>query len=80
VIFPVSWVIGALPISVGGLGVLEGTIIGLFVLLAGEQWRAEVEILAGCQRVMFLLASLPGIVIHIVGAHLPAERTGDCGL
>ncbi len=77
VIFPISWVIGALPISVGGLGVLEGTIIGLFVLLAGEQWRGQAEILAGCQRVMFLLGSLPGIVIHIMGAHLPAEQEGD---
>ncbi len=80
VIFPIGWVIGALPISVGGLGVLEGTIIGLVVLLAGEQWRAQAEILAGCQRVMFLLASLPGIVIHIMGAHLPAEQEGDCRL
>jgi len=78
VIFPIGWVIGALPISVGGLGVVEATIIGLFVLLAGEQWRDQAGILAGCQRAMFLLASLPGIVIHIMGAHLPAEQEGDC--
>ncbi len=77
VIFPISWVIGALPISVGGLGVVEATIIVLFVSLAGEQWRHEVGILALCQRVMFLLASLPGIVIHIMGAHLPPERAAD---
>ena len=77
VIFPIGWVIGALPISVGGLGVVEATIIILFVSLAGEQWRHEVGILALCQRVMFLLASLPGIAIHIMGAHLPAGHEGE---
>ncbi len=79
VFFPISWVLGALPISPAGAGVLEGGIVFLFTRVPGVTVE-QALVLALCQRAMFLLASLPGIVIHIMGAHLPAEREGDCRL
>ncbi len=76
VFFPISWVLGALPISPAGAGVLEGGIVFLFTRVPGVTVE-QALVLALCQRAMFLLASLPGIVIHIMGAHLPAERKGE---
>lgn len=70
VFFPIGWVLGALPISPAGAGVLEGGIVFLFTRLPGVTVE-QALVLAVCQRAMFLLASLPGIVIHIMGAHLP---------
>jgi uncharacterized protein (TIRG00374 family) len=72
VFFPISWVLGALPISPAGAGVLEGGIVFLFTRLPGVT-AEDALVLAVCQRAMFLLGSLPGIVIHIVGAHLPRQ-------
>ena len=73
VFFPISWVLGALPISPAGAGVLEGGIVFLFTRVPGVT-AEQALVLALCQRVMFLLASLPGIAIHIMGAHLPTEQ------
>lgn len=70
VFFPISWVIGALPISPAGAGILEGAIVYLFTRVPGIT-NADALVLAGCQRAMFLLGSLPGLLIHILGAHLP---------
>ena len=76
VFFPIGWVLGALPISPAGAGVLEGGIVFLFTRVPGVT-AEQALVLAMCQRVMFLLASLPGIVIHIMGAHLPAGQEGE---
>ncbi|RKY09948.1 MAG: hypothetical protein DRP66_00900 [Planctomycetota bacterium] len=76
VFFPIGWVLGALPISPAGAGVMEGGIVFLFTRAPGVTVE-QALVLALCQRVMFLLASLPGIVIHVMGAHLPAEREGE---
>ena len=70
VFFPISWLLGAVPISVGGLGIMEGWLKLMFMrvgTMSGENALA----LALCQRLVFLLASLPGAVIHLIGAHLP---------
>ncbi|MHC4122976.1 MAG: lysylphosphatidylglycerol synthase transmembrane domain-containing protein [Planctomycetota bacterium] len=72
VIFPTTWLIGSIPISVGGLGVFEGLIVELFKRLAGVA-RESVFALAICQRLVFVICSLPGLVIHIIGAHLPKD-------
>ena len=72
VIFPVMWVVAALPISVAGLGVLEAGIVELFVRLAGTVAERALA-LAVCQRLVWVLASLPGGIIHLLGAHLPRE-------
>jgi uncharacterized protein (TIRG00374 family) len=78
VIFPVMWVVGAIPISVAGLGVVEGGTVLLFVRLAGTPIEL-VTALALCQRFVWVLASLPGAAVHLLGAHLPREICLDAG-
>jgi len=72
VFFPVGWLLGALPISVGGLGVMEGGLKLMFTQVCpgcGDQALA----LAVSHRILWLLGSLPGVVVHLTGAHLPRE-------
>jgi glycosyltransferase 2 family protein len=71
-IFPAMWVVGAVPISIAGLGVLEGGMVALFMRLAGAT-QSSATALAICQRFIWVLASLPGGLIHLLGAHLPKE-------
>jgi hypothetical protein len=73
VIFPIMWVVGAVPISIAGLGILEGGIVGLFALLTGTP-RELATALALCQRFVWVLASLPGGLVHLLGAHLPQQE------
>jgi uncharacterized protein (TIRG00374 family) len=72
VFFTLTWVLGALPISVGGAGVVEGTLYFLFVNFAGVGEEMAFALIM-CQRTIWMLASLPGAVIHLVGAHLPKD-------
>lgn len=72
VVFPVTWVVAAVPVSVAGLGVLEAGIVELFTRLAGAT-AGQALALAFCQRFVWVLASLPGALIHLLGAHLPRE-------
>jgi len=69
-IFPVMWVVGAIPISIAGLGITEAGIVGLFTLLTGAT-AERVLALAFCQRFIWVLSSLPGGLVHLLGAHLP---------
>ncbi len=73
VVFPVMWVIGAIPISIAGLGVTEAGTVGLFVSLSGAT-PEKVLALAFCQRFVWVLASLPGGLVHLLGAHLPQQE------
>ena len=75
VFFPISWVLGALPISPAGAGVLEGGVVFLFTRVPGVTME-QALVLALCQRVMFLVCSIPGVIIHISGAHLPVDEEG----
>jgi uncharacterized protein (TIRG00374 family) len=75
VFFPVAWIIGALPISVGGLGIWEGVLILLFAGVAVE--RDQAQALALVHRGLWLFGSLPGVVIHLFGAHLPKDFSVD---
>ncbi len=72
VFFTLTWVLGALPISVGGAVVVEGTLAYLFIRYAGVEKEAAFALVL-CQRIIWILASLPGAVIHLVGAHLPKD-------
>jgi len=72
VFFPISWVIGALPVSIGGIGVLELGLVGLFMSLPGVE-REHGLALALCQRFIFIIGSIPGVFIHLTGAHLPSD-------
>jgi len=78
--FTLVWVLGALPISIGGAVVMEGLLAYLFVKFAGVEAEPALA-LALCQRAVWMLTSLPGAVIHLVGAHLPVEgdNSGECG-
>ena len=76
IFFPVSWLLGTLPISVGGAGVMEWWLKAMFekvCMMPGSQAFA----LALWQRITWLLISLPGVVIHLVGAHLPKDFSVD---
>jgi hypothetical protein len=77
VFFTIVWVIGAIPISIGGAVVIEVALAGLFVKFAGVD-ETSAAALALCQRFVWIIASLPGAVIHLVGAHLPKDFFVDC--
>jgi len=78
IFFPVSWLLGAVPISVGGLGIMEGWLKMMFMRV-GTMSGKNALALALCQRLIFLIASLPGAVIHLIGAHLPKDFFIDYG-
>lgn len=75
-IFPVTWVIGAIPVSIAGLGVLEAGLIKLFTLLTATA-DSSAKALALCQRFVWVLASLPGGAVHLLGGHLPEQFLVD---
>jgi len=72
VFFTLSWVFGAVPVSVGGAVVVEGMLAYMFVHFAGLA-AEEALVIALCQRIVWMIASLPGGVIHLIGAHLPKD-------
>jgi uncharacterized protein (TIRG00374 family) len=75
VFIPVSWVIGMIPISIGGVGVMEATLKILFGLVGVNENLAG--ILALCQRLAFWVVALPGMFVHVAGAHVPDEFSVD---
>jgi len=78
IFFPISWLLGAVPISVGGLGIMEGWLKIMFMRV-GTMSSNNALALALCQRLIMLFASLPGAVIHLIGAHLPKDFFIDYG-
>jgi uncharacterized protein (TIRG00374 family) len=70
IFFTLTWVLGAVPVSIGGAVVVEVALASMFYKFAGVGVEAA-SALALCQRIVWILASLPGGVIHLVGAHLP---------
>lgn len=72
VFFTLAWVLGALPVSVGGAVVIEGFLVYFFVQFANVGKEAALA-LALCQRIVWMIASLPGAAIHLMGAHLPRD-------
>ncbi|MEA3225860.1 MAG: lysylphosphatidylglycerol synthase domain-containing protein, partial [Planctomycetota bacterium] len=72
VFFTLVWVIGAIPVSIGGAVVIEVVLVGLFYKFAGVD-KTDAAALALCQRLVWIIASLPGAVIHLIGAHLPKD-------
>ena len=77
VFFTLVWVIGAIPVSIGGAVVIEVALASLFVKFAGVD-ETSAAALALCQRFVWIVASLPGAVIHLIGAHLPKDFFVDC--
>ena len=72
VFFTLTWVLGAIPISIGGAVVVEVLLASLFIKFAGVAAESA-SALALCQRAVWMLASLPGAAIHLFGAHLPKD-------
>lgn len=70
--FPLTWGVAALPVSIAGIGLLEGGMRELFTRFAGASVEKAVA-LALCQRFAWVVGSLPGAVVHILGTHLPKE-------
>lgn len=71
VFFPLSWIIGVIPISVGGAGVMEFGIQGMFKVIGVT---GKIPTLALAQRITWLLTAIPGVIIHITGKHLPKDE------
>ncbi len=78
VIFPGMWVVGALPISIAGVGVMEGGIAFLFTKWA-QVPLAQGTCLSLCQRFIWLISSVPGGIAHLMGRHLPEAFSFDEG-
>jgi uncharacterized membrane protein YbhN (UPF0104 family) len=76
VFFPMTWALGAIPVSIGGAGVVEIGLVSLFSVVAGVPAEQGLAI-ALCQRVVWMVAALPGAVIHLTGGHLPKEEVLD---
>jgi len=76
VFFPLGWALGAVPVSIGGAVVVEWILASLFIHFAGVGAEAALA-LALCQRIVWMIASLPGAAIHIAGAHLPKDFSID---
>ena len=71
VFFPLTWGFGAIPVSIGGAGVVEFGLAGLFTFAGVESEKALA--LALLQRAVWIVAALPGAWIHWTGRHLPKE-------
>lgn len=78
VFFTLVWVLGTVPISIGGAVVMEAALACLFIKVAGVESELAIAV-ALCQRMIWMLASLPGAVIHLIGAHLPKDFSVDYG-
>jgi len=76
VFFTLMWVVGMLPVSIGGAVVMEGGLAYLFVKFAAVEPEVALA-LALCQRIVWMLTSLPGAAIHLFGAHLPKDFSID---
>ena len=76
VFFTLTWVLGTLPVSIGGAVVMEGILTYMFVEFAGVEWGAAFA-LALCQRIIWMITSLPGAAIHLTGTHLPKDFSID---
>ncbi len=70
VYFPLMWVVGSIPVSIAGVGVVEGGIVALFSQFSGASVESAAA-LALCQRLIWILGSLPGMAIHLKGGYLP---------
>jgi len=76
VFFPVSWLLGTIPLTPGGVGVVEWAVRVMFE--AAQMTTNHASALALAQRVLWIAGSLPGAVIHLMGAHLPKDFSVDC--
>ena len=58
--------------SIGGIVVVEWMLACMFVKFAGVGAEAALA-LALCHRIVWMIISLPGAWIQLMGAHLPKD-------
>lgn len=75
VFFPISWLLGTIPITPGGVGVVEWSVRVMFE--GAGVTKSQASVLALAQRVLWIVGSLPGGVIHLMGVHLPKDFSVD---
>ena len=76
VFFTLAWVIGSIPVSVGGAVVIEGVLAYMFIHLASVQPENALA-LVFAQRIVWMIVSLLGAAIHLSGTHLPKDFSID---
>ena len=76
VFFTMAWVIGSIPVSIGGAVVIEGVLAYMFIHLASVQPENALA-LVFAQRIVWMIVSLLGAAIHLSGAHLPKDFSID---
>jgi hypothetical protein len=76
VFFPVMWVVGSIPISIAGIGIVEGGVVYLFTKYGSATYDTAMA-LALSQRIVWILASLPGLAVYLSGTHLPKDIIGE---
>jgi glycosyltransferase 2 family protein len=76
VILPLSWFASSVPVSPGGIGLMEGSVTAMFAALP-EVSIEEGLMIAFAQRALLIAGTLPGLFIHIGGFHLPKNAAAD---
>lgn len=76
IFFPAGWVLGALPVSIGGAVVVEGWLVLLFTQFTGIS-AEQAFALAISQRFIWILSGIPGMFVHLKGTHLPDDFSID---
>jgi len=66
---PVIYIIGALPLTPGGMGVVEAGYVEFFS--SAQCGPSTVLVLAMLARLVPMLISLPGLVVAVTGPKLP---------
>ncbi len=70
---PLAYIIAAVPVSPGGLGVLEWCFVTFFA--AGDASVSEAMALALLARLGPIIVSLPGLVVAVTGPKLPRPES-----
>jgi len=69
---PITYIIGAVPISPGGVGVIESLYVKFFAV--GTIGASQVLALAMLARLIPMIWTLPGLMVALGGTKMPATR------
>ncbi len=69
---PVIYIIGAVPVTPGGVGVVETLYVGFFI--SSTVGASEILALALLARLILIFWSLPGAVVAVTGPKIPKAR------
>ena len=77
---PLIYIVAAVPISPGGLGVMEAAFRWLFVDISATLTVTQVAALALLVRLGSMACSLPGLIVSLTGAKLPKTEQMEAEL